>query len=36
MLRWGTGNTQYLYGLKFTGRFESVNGVMTLVENDMG
>jgi hypothetical protein len=30
---WGIGNTQFTYGLKFTGRFETVNGVTTLVEN---
>jgi hypothetical protein len=30
---WGNGSTEYLYGLKFTGKFEIVNGETKLVEN---
>lgn len=30
---WGNGSTEFLYGLKFTGRFEVVDGVTTLVDN---
>lgn len=30
---WGDGKTEYTYGLKFTGKFESVDGVITLVDN---
>jgi len=30
---WGNGSTEFMYGVKFTGRFEVKNGVVTLVEN---
>jgi hypothetical protein len=30
---WGGGSTEYLYCLKFTGRFEVIDGVTRLVEN---
>jgi len=30
---WGVGSTEFLYGLKFTGKFEVIDGVTTLVEN---
>ncbi len=30
---WGAGSTEFLYGLKFTGKFDTVDGVTKLVEN---
>jgi len=30
---WGMGSTEFLYGLKFTGKFEIIDGVTTLTDN---